>query len=189
MIRYTTMTTPVGKVAVAWRGDAIVSLEMAAAESRQDWESSDLPGGPVGRLKEAMAKRFPGEDVRRSDVEGPAKVVGDYFAGDVSSIERVRVDPGGTPFQKAVWKRLRRIPAGKTLTYGEIAAAAGSPGSARAAGGAVGSNPIAIVIPCHRVLGSDRKLTGFGGGLRRKRWLLRHEGAAFRDAPRQLSLL
>ena len=111
-----------------------------------------------------------------------------YFDGETSAIDALDVDPGGTEFQAAVWRALREIPAGETRTYGELAGAVGHSGSARAAGGAVGSNPIAIVIPCHRVVGADGRLTGFGGGVRRKRWLLTHEGASLAPVAEPLAL-
>ena len=99
-----------------------------------------------------------------------------YFAGDHRAVEQVRVETAGTAFQRAVWAALRGIPAGATTTYGRIATALGKPGASRAVGMANGSNPVAIVVPCHRVIGADAALTGFGGGLHRKRWLLEHEG-------------
>ena len=88
--------------------------------------------------------------------------------------------PRGTAFQRAVWDALLDIPYGQTTTYGELARRLGS-ASARAVGGAVGRNPVSIIIPCHRVLGADGRLTGYAGGLERKRYLLRLEGAAFRE--------
>jgi len=87
------------------------------------------------------------------------------------------VDPGGTEFQRTVWSALRTIPVGATRTYGQLAASIGRPTAPRAVGLANGRNPVAIVIPCHRVIGSNAALTGYGGGLPRKQWLLRHEGA------------
>ena len=101
----------------------------------------------------------------------------DYFAGDIAAIDRIAVDTGGTPFQQSVWRLLRLIPPGTTATYGELAAKLNSPGAARAVGLANGSNPVAIVVPCHRVIGAGGKLVGYGGGLDRKRWLLSHESA------------
>jgi methylated-DNA-[protein]-cysteine S-methyltransferase len=83
----------------------------------------------------------------------------------------------GTPFQKLVWAELRNIPAGATISYGELAKRIGRPGASRAVGLANGSNPIAIVVPCHRVIGANGSLTGYGGGMERKRWLLEHESA------------
>ena len=99
-----------------------------------------------------------------------------YFAGDLQAIEDIPVDPQGTAFQRSVWNALRRIRVGTTTTYGQLAASLGKPSATRAVGMANGSNPIAIVIPCHRVIGANRTLTGYGGGLDRKRWLLEHEG-------------
>lgn len=84
----------------------------------------------------------------------------------------------GTDFQQAVWAALRAVPFGATTTYGELAAALGRPGAARAVGAAVGRNPLSIVVPCHRVVGTDGRLTGFAGGIQRKRWLLAHESGA-----------
>jgi O-6-methylguanine DNA methyltransferase len=98
-----------------------------------------------------------------------------YFAGDLDALVKVRVATGGTPFQREVWAALRRIPAGHTRTYGELAVELGRAGASRAVGLANGSNPIAIVVPCHRVIGRNGTLTGYAGGLPRKRWLLEHE--------------
>jgi len=88
----------------------------------------------------------------------------------------VALQPEGTDFQKAVWQQLAAIPYGQTASYGDIARALGNPQAVRAVGAANGQNPISIIIPCHRVIGSNGKLTGYGGGLWRKEWLLEHEG-------------
>ena len=101
-----------------------------------------------------------------------------YFAGVHDAVAAIATSTAGTPFQRAVWAALRRIPVGSTVSYGTLAAAIGRPGAVRAVGRANGANPIAIVVPCHRVVGANRALTGFGGGLHRKRWLLEHEGVA-----------
>lgn len=100
-----------------------------------------------------------------------------YFDGDHAALESVTVATAGSNFQRQVWAALRAIPAGTTTTYGRLAAAIGKPGAARAVGLANGANPVAIVVPCHRVIGANAALTGFGGGLHRKRWLLEHERA------------
>lgn len=100
-----------------------------------------------------------------------------YFAGERETFD-LPLAPAGTPFQHAVWDALARIPHGTTTTYGELATALGRPGASRAVGLANGTNPIAIVLPCHRVIGSGGRLTGYGGGLPAKRWLLAHEGAS-----------
>jgi methylated-DNA-[protein]-cysteine S-methyltransferase len=98
-----------------------------------------------------------------------------YFDGDLTAINRLDVATGGTDFQKQVWSALRRIPAGETLRYRDLALRIGRPTASRAVGLANGANPIGIVVPCHRVVGSNASLTGYGGGLHRKQWLLAHE--------------
>jgi methylated-DNA-[protein]-cysteine S-methyltransferase len=99
-----------------------------------------------------------------------------YFGGDLPALDTIPADPGGTPFQQRVWAALRRIPVGTTISYSEMARDIGDPDAVRAVGTANGSNPVPVVIPCHRVIGADGSLTGYGGGLERKRWLLVHEG-------------
>ena len=98
-----------------------------------------------------------------------------YLAGDFAALDPIEVRTAGTQFQRRVWAALREIPAGTTWSYGELAAHIGAPKASRAVGLANGSNPIPIVVPCHRVIGANGKLTGFGGGLHRKQWLLAHE--------------
>jgi methylated-DNA-[protein]-cysteine S-methyltransferase len=114
---------------------------------------------------------------------------GAYFAGDLGAINRIEVATGGTPFQREVWAALRTIRVGTTMSYGALACHVGRPKAIRAVGAANGSNPVSIVVPCHRVIGADASLTGYGGGLERKRWLLEHEGviAKSADAQRELS--
>lgn len=102
------------------------------------------------------------------------KQLDEYFSGQRRSFS-VRLNLQGTPFQKRVWAELQKIPYGQTRSYGEIARACGRPGASRAVGQANHNNPIVIIIPCHRVVGSDGRLVGFGGGLWRKKWLLQHE--------------
>ncbi|MCX6097286.1 MAG: methylated-DNA--[protein]-cysteine S-methyltransferase [Caldiserica bacterium] len=97
-----------------------------------------------------------------------------YFGGRRTTFS-VRLNPGGTEFRRRVWHVLRNIPFGLTKSYRDVAVAIDRPTSARPVGGAVGHNPIAIIVPCHRVIGSDGSLTGYAGGLDRKRWLLEHE--------------
>jgi methylated-DNA-[protein]-cysteine S-methyltransferase len=98
-----------------------------------------------------------------------------YFEGDIDALNAIETATGGTPFQREVWKALRTIPAGQTISYGQLAAKLGRQGASRAVGAANGANPIPIVVPCHRVIGADGSLTGFGSGLPRKKWLLEHE--------------
>ena len=101
-----------------------------------------------------------------------------YFDGELAAIEHLKTCTPGTDFQRDVWRALRRIPSGRTLSYGALASAIGRPAAVRAVGLANGANPIAIVVPCHRVIGANASLTGYGGGIERKRWLLEHERRA-----------
>jgi len=128
-----------------------------------------------------LLRRHYGEDgwtVRAATAPTPArKALAAYFAGDLTAIDDLETETAGTPFQRAIWKALRDIPAGETASYRDLAARIGKPAAVRAAGAANGANPIGIIVPCHRVIGADGGLTGYGGGLPRKRWLLGHEGA------------
>lgn len=99
-----------------------------------------------------------------------------YFKGDLTAIEGLPVKTAGSPFQRTVWRALRKIGCGTTISYAELARRIGRPKAVRATGLANGQNPISIVVPCHRVIGSNGSLTGYGGGLPRKKWLLEHEG-------------
>ena len=148
-------------------------------------------GSPVGRLLLAgdsgglRLVGFPGErgalrplaDWRRDDrVLADAIIqLEEYFAGERREFS-LPLQPIGTPFQKIVWSALRSIPYGATISYGELARRIGQPSAARAVGAANGANPLPIIVPCHRVIGADRSLTGFGGGLETKRFLLALEG-------------
>ena len=111
----------------------------------------------------------------RSDPAGATAALRAYFAGELDAIDALCVAPAGTPFQQEVWQRLRTVPCGTTTSYGALARDLGRPDASRAVGMANGANPVAIVIPCHRVIGANGSLTGYGGGLDRKRWLLAHE--------------
>ncbi len=122
----------------------------------------------IGTVTKAPRITLPMKDVCRR--------LEDYFAGEIATLDTIPAVPHGTEFQLEVWKALRKIGPGETTSYGELAASIGRPNAQRAVGSANGSNPVAIVIPCHRVIGSSGDLTGYGGGLHRKRWLLAHEG-------------
>jgi O-6-methylguanine DNA methyltransferase len=106
-----------------------------------------------------------------------------FFDGDWAALDRIIVATGGTPFQRMVWAAVRRIRPGTTQSYGAVAAAVSRPSASRAVGLANGANPVAIVVPCHRVIGANAALTGYGGGLSRKAWLLAHEKAASQRQP------
>jgi methylated-DNA-[protein]-cysteine S-methyltransferase len=128
---------------------------------------------------EAWAARVLGPCTLR-DSEDPAGIRGPlrrFFAGELDALAYVRVRLHGTDFQRRTWEALRRIPPGTTWSYRRLAQELGAPRAVRAVGAANGQNPVPLVVPCHRVIGADGSLTGFGGGLERKRWLLQHEGA------------
>lgn len=109
---------------------------------------------------------------------GFADMIQRYFAGDLSALDSLPVKTAGTPFQRQVWRALREIPCGDAISYGRLAQQIGRPKAVRAVGLANGSNPVGVIVPCHRVIGANGSLTGYGGGIERKRWLLQHESAA-----------
>jgi len=163
VIEISEVASPIGKIVVAVRAGRLCALAFD-----DSWP----------RKRAALERRFGDVEWRRAkDPGGVARALRRYFDGDIDALARIDVDPGGTPFQRAVWTRLRNVPAGRTVSYGELARAAGYPRAVRAVGAANGSNPVGLVIPCHRVIGSSGKLVGYGGGLHRKRWLLSHEGS------------
>jgi methylated-DNA-[protein]-cysteine S-methyltransferase len=112
----------------------------------------------------------------RRDPGGLTSAMRRYFKGEIGVLKDLPVATSGTDFQTRIWAALRRIKDGTTISYGELARRIGKPKAVRAAGLANGQNPISIVVPCHRVIGSDGSLTGYGGGIERKQWLLAHEG-------------
>jgi len=137
-----------------------------------EWESHEE------RMKRLLRRHYGagGYELRPATTPTPAsEALQRYFAGDLSAIDEVVTHTNGTEFQRSVWEALRRIPAGETLSYSGLAAQIGRPRATRAVGLANGSNPIPVVAPCHRVIGANASLTGFGGGLERKKWLLDHE--------------
>ncbi len=138
-------------------------------------------GEPEDRLWSMLARRFGTvEPVPSRDPLGAASALRSYLAGRLDALDALPVDAGGTSFQRACWAALRTIPTGTTWSYRQLAAAIGRPAAVRAVGLANGANPVGIVVPCHRVIGADGSLTGYGGGLERKRWLLEHEGVLLR---------
>ena len=140
------------------------------------------PLGPieiVGSKDSIIALDFvedmlPGDDELTFCVKECLKQVDEYFKGERREFF-LNLQPAGTEFQKSVWRQLEKIPYGKTTSYGKVADVIGKPNGSRAVGSANGKNPIAIIIPCHRVIGSDGSLTGYGGGVWRKRWLIGFE--------------
>lgn len=128
-----------------------------------------------------IARRY--SKARLVEGQGPLRpAFAAYFAGDARALEPIAWEGAGTAFQRKVWRALCDIPAGETISYATLARRIGRPTAVRAVGLANGSNPVALVVPCHRVIGSNGSLTGYGGGLHRKQWLLEHEGAGVRAA-------
>jgi O-6-methylguanine DNA methyltransferase len=133
-------------------------------------------------MAKLLARRYGSVEFQReSDPLGLKRLLEDYFAGDLRALDAVPVRTGGSAFQESVWKALRTIPAGQTWTYGKLALRVNHPQGARAVGHANSLNPVAIIVPCHRVIGASAALTGYAGGLERKQWLLQHEGALSGD--------
>ncbi len=132
----------------------------------------------TGTSKTFLERQYQGKKIELvpgADPHGLTGAVADYFAGDLHAIDALPVKTAGTTFQQEIWRALREIPCGTTISYGELARRIGRPQAVRAVGLANGSNPIGVVVPCHRVIGANGSLTGYGGGIERKRWLLDHE--------------
>jgi methylated-DNA-[protein]-cysteine S-methyltransferase len=153
---YTTIASPVGELLAVSDGERLRALRFAtgrrAAHPDQSWRRSERP---FTELRDQLAE---------------------YFAGRRTAFE-LEYEPAGAEFDRRVWAELERIPYGRTESYGQIARSIGEPDAARAVGVANGRNPLAIVVGCHRVIGADGSLTGYGGGLERKRFLLALEGS------------
>lgn len=153
-MHYTTYDCPVGPLLLIGCGDALCGVHFPEGRHpvtiERDWFEDAKPFAEVCRQLEA------------------------YFAGELAGFD-LPLAPSGTDFQLRVWEQLRRIPYGQTISYGELARRVGDPNASRAVGAANGKNPISIIVPCHRVIGSTGKLVGFGGGVDTKRYLLEHE--------------
>ena len=145
---------------------------LAAAPEGLTWVAPPTRGGAHPTLSELHDARA------RRHLAAAEEALRAYFAGTLQSFESLRLAPRGSAFMQRVWQALREIPFGETTSYGELAREIGHPSAARAVGLANGRNPISIIVPCHRVIGADGSLTGYAGGLSRKRWLLEHEQAA-----------
>jgi methylated-DNA-[protein]-cysteine S-methyltransferase len=153
-------------------GTMLLLTDEAETARSLDWEDYASRMHQLLRLQYGSVRLEPREGVSRARLAIEA-----YYAGDLAAIDSLPVKTEGTPFQREVWAALRTIRSGETSTYGRLAVKLGRPKAMRAVGMANGSNPISIIVPCHRVIGANASLTGYGGGLERKRWLLRHEGA------------
>ncbi len=153
--------SPTGEILLVTRDEDVVALDFADCESR------------MLRLLESRFEAVKLVPRKRPSVA--AKLVHAYLGGDAEALDRIKIHLSGTKFQEKVWRALRKIRCGETLSYGELAHRLGRPTAARAVGAANGRNPIALIVPCHRVLASNGSLHGYAGGLARKQWLLEHE--------------
>lgn len=162
-VRFTSVPSPIGPVWMAVNDGALCALGF-----EDGWD----------RLVEGLRARFGSFTPRTVDkIPSFTKALNGYFAGDLTALDTLPVDVrGGTPFQQRIWAELRRIPVGFTSSYADLGRRAGFPNASRAVGAANGSNPVSLVIPCHRVIRSDGTLCGYGWGVARKEWLLTHEG-------------
>ena len=161
-------------------GIALLVTDTDGALRALDWEDYEP------RLRQLLRLHYGAtvlEDARAPDDIRAA--LSGYFDGDLDRVSAIGWRVAGTAFQRKVWTALRTIPAGTAMSYGELAAHLDMPKAVRAVGLANGSNPISVVVPCHRVIGANGSLTGYGGGLPRKRWLLEHEGAVLKPASRR----
>ena len=165
--------SPIGTILVVCKGDTLCALEFA--------DSRD-------RMMAALRGRH--GDFTLVETVDPARVctrIRAYLRGKLDALDEIAVDGGGTEFQRKVWTALRRIAPGEVVSYGALAQRLGMPNAVRAVARANALNPISLVVPCHRVIGSDGSLTGYGGGLPRKRWLLEHEGVVLAPEPPELT--
>jgi O-6-methylguanine DNA methyltransferase len=163
------MPSPIGTILLVSDGAALRVLHF------QDDEEA---------VRGMLRRQFPRDEIEEGRV--PVSItaaLASYFDGDLRAIDGVPVETSGTLFQRRVWAALREIPAGTTTSYGALAAKLGHPRASRAVGLANGSNPVGLVVPCHRVIGANGSLTGYGGGLSRKQWLLAHEGVRLQLDP------
>jgi methylated-DNA-[protein]-cysteine S-methyltransferase len=157
------LQTPIGQAMLVTDADGVLRAF--------DWEDHS------SRVKELLRLQY--DAVSLKDARAPQKVraaLSAYFKGDLAALGTIEWRVAGTPFQRKVWTALPKIPPGTTMTYGALAARLGSPNATRAVGHANGSNPISVVVPCHRLIGANGSLVKYGSGLERKRWLIAHEG-------------
>jgi len=162
---YTTTSSPLGGITLVSAAEGLRGLYF---EGQRHW-----PRDAQAWIREDDGSRF----------DEALHALARYFMGKSHRFDLPLAPLTGTAFQQDVWQALRQIPTGQTWTYGQLAAHLGKPDAVRAVGAAVGRNPLSVIIPCHRVIGRDGSLTGYAGGLERKRWLLAHEGQWSADAP------
>jgi methylated-DNA-[protein]-cysteine S-methyltransferase len=166
MLRVTTLASPIGELTLAAHDQKICVLHFG----------TDDEG-----VRRSLRRWYPAETIEAApDPAGAIDRLQAYFDGELDALDSIDVELNGTTFQKQVWAALRTVRAGTTAAYAEIARAIAAPSAIRAVGAANGANPIAVIVPCHRIIGTNGSLTGYGGGLDRKRWLLEHEGLRLR---------
>jgi len=159
--------TPIGKMLVVVDHDGYLRVV--------DWTDHEA------RMQRLLRLHYGENGFRLTPARNPNGVthaISRYFAGELTAIDALPVRTAGTPFQREVWQALRKITCGTTVSYATLAKRIGRPAAVRAVGLANGSNPVGVVVPCHRVIGANGSLTGYGGGIERKRWLLEHEASA-----------
>jgi O-6-methylguanine DNA methyltransferase len=175
----TLIPTPLGDMLALSSDEGLCALEFTTVKGRASGEER------LSRLKARLARWFPPHTLVDGETPTIARTrdwLEQYFNGTAAAIGDLPLDMRGAPFETRVWIALQTIPPGQTTSYGAIAQALNAPGASRAVGAANGANPIAIIVPCHRVIGSSGSLTGYGGGLDRKTWLIEHE-RRWRNAP------
>lgn len=166
-LRCATVPSPIGDLTLAAHDDCLCLLHFGRDEDY---------------VTRTLSRWYPGGALdTHPDPVGAVSALARYFDGDLNALASIQVELNGTTFQRRVWEELRGIPAGTTCSYAELARRIAAGSAVRAVGAANGANPVALVVPCHRVIGSDGSLTGYGGGIDRKRWLLRHEGVLPRE--------
>lgn len=162
MISVTSIASPIGPLTLAARDGRLCLLHFGADSTE---------------VRRTLDRWYPGAPIEsHADPAGAVSALDRYFSGELAALDAIEVELNGTSFQRRVWAALRDVGAGTTRTYAELARAIGAESAVRAVGAANGANPVAVVVPCHRIIGANGSLTGYGGGLDRKRWLLRHEG-------------
>ena len=166
------MKTPIGEL--------VLVADSAGKLRAVDWSDYD---SRMGRLLQLHYGKGGFKLEPAHNPSGLCDAMSRYFGGEMDAIDCIDVETGGTPFQRQVWGELRRIPSGVAISYGKLAEQIARPKAVRAVGLANGANPVGIVVPCHRVIGSNGSLTGYGGGLERKRWLLEHERKHLKHLP------
>lgn len=164
MLRVDRLATPIGGM--------LIVADLEGNLRATFWTDHD------SEVRGFLQRQYKGEQIEMEPAANPhglTHAVLSYFGGNLHAIDTLPVKTAGTGFQQEVWRALREIPCGTTISYGELARRIGRPDAVRAVGSANGSNPIGVVVPCHRVIGANGSLTGYGGGIERKRWLLDHE--------------